>query len=96
VLSILGLSQEGKFHKYHRVLSHAHWSALAGSGILLRQLLNCFIPSGPVVLGIDETLERSGPAFRWGKQIRKEVFIGIHNAVVVLILLKQVVYVGLA
>jgi hypothetical protein len=66
VLSILGLSQEGKFHKYHRVLSHAHWSALAGSGILLRQLLNCFIPSGPVVLGIDETLER-----RWGKQIKK-------------------------
>ena len=66
VLQILGLSQKKNFHKYHRVLSHARWSALRGSRILLTQLLNCFLPSGPVVVGIDETIER-----RWGRKIKK-------------------------
>lgn len=66
VLQITGLGQEKNFHKYHRVLSHARWSALKGAQILLDQLLSCFLSSGPVVVGIDETLER-----RWGKRIKK-------------------------
>ncbi len=66
VLSILGLDKEKNFHKYHRVLSYAKWSALRGARILLVQLLSCLLPSGPVVLGIDETIER-----RWGKKIKK-------------------------
>ncbi len=66
VLRILGLSKERNFHKYHRVLSHCKWSALQGARILLGQLLSCFLASGPVVIGIDETLER-----RWGSKIRK-------------------------
>jgi hypothetical protein len=57
VLRIVGLSQHKAFHKYHRVLSHAHWSALVASQILLRQLLTAFIGQGPLVIGIDETLE---------------------------------------
>ena len=66
VLQITGMSQEKRFHKYYRVLSHARWSALKGSYILLGQLLSCFLPSGPVVVGIDETIER-----RWGGSIKK-------------------------
>lgn len=66
VLQITGLSRERNFHKYHRVLSLAHWSALQGGRILLEQLLNCFLPLGPVVVGIDETIER-----RWGRKISK-------------------------
>jgi hypothetical protein len=66
VLQITGLSKEKNFHKYHRVLSLARWSALSGSRILLAQLLNCFLPAGPVVVGIDETIER-----RWGRKIEK-------------------------
>lgn len=66
VLRILGLKDEQRFHKYHRVLSHARWSARNGARILLRQLLACFLPQGPVVIGIDETLER-----RWGSKISK-------------------------
>ncbi len=66
VLQITGMSKEKRFHKYHRVLSHARWSALEGSHILLGQLLSCFLPSGPVVVGIDETKER-----RWGGRIKK-------------------------
>jgi hypothetical protein len=71
VLQITGLGKEKNFHKFHRVLSHARWSALQGSKILIKQLLSNLLPSGPLVLGIDETLERSGPAFRWGKNIKK-------------------------
>jgi hypothetical protein len=66
VLSILGLAGEKNFHKYHWVLSHAKWSALQGSNILLKQLLDSLLPSGTVLLGIDETLER-----RWGNKIKK-------------------------
>ena len=64
VLRIIGLSNEKAFHKYHRVLSHARWSALAASQLLLNQLLVVFIGQEPLVVGIDETLER-----RWGKRI---------------------------
>lgn len=66
VLNILGLRKERNFHKYHRVLSLARWSALKGARVLLSQLLSCFVLSGPVVVGIDETLER-----RWGSKISK-------------------------
>jgi len=64
-LRVVGLSEERNFPKYHRVLSLSKWSARRASGILLRQLLDCFLPEGPVVLGIDETLER-----RWGTKIK--------------------------
>ena len=66
VLRILGMSKEKNFHKYHRVLSLAKWSALQAARILLSQLLSCLLPEGPIVLGIDETLER-----RWGSKIAK-------------------------
>jgi hypothetical protein len=66
VLRIVGFSREQNFHKYHRVLSLAHWSGLQAGRILLLQLLDCFLPAGPVVVGIDETLER-----RWGSKIKK-------------------------
>ena len=64
-LRVLGLSEERNFPKYHRVLSLSQWSARQASVILLRQLLDCFLPEGPVVIGIDETIER-----RWGVKIK--------------------------
>ncbi|MFD1188824.1 transposase [Pontibacter rugosus] len=65
-LRVLGLSEETKFHKYHRVLSLARWCALEGAHVLLGQLLAAFLAAGPVVVGIDETIER-----RWGSKINK-------------------------
>jgi len=65
ILRIMGLSQERHFQNYHRVLSRAVWSNLALSAVLLRLLLNTFLPRGPVVIGIDETIER-----RRGKRIK--------------------------
>ncbi len=64
LLRIVGLSQEKAFHKYHRVLSHARWSSLKASRLLMSHLIKVFVKDGPLVIGIDETLER-----RWGKQI---------------------------
>ena len=58
VLRTVGLSQEQHFQTYHRVLNRAVWSSLTASRILLHLLVVTFAPSGPMVLGIDETIER--------------------------------------
>jgi hypothetical protein len=57
-LRAMGLAQTAQFHRYHRVLSHARWSGLAGGRALLHLLVTAFAPSGPLVFGVDETLER--------------------------------------
>jgi DDE superfamily endonuclease len=58
VLRVLGLSHLATFSTYHRVLNRAVWSSLAVSRVLLGLLLTAFAPRGPVVVGVDETLER--------------------------------------
>ena len=65
VLRVLGRARERRFCRYHRVLSRATWSPLAASRILLGLLVRAFVPTGPLVVGIDETVER-----RRGKRIR--------------------------
>ena len=57
-LRAMGLDQEQCFHRYHRVLSRATWSPTKASRILLGALLETFVAQGPLVVGIDETLER--------------------------------------
>jgi hypothetical protein len=63
-LRAMGLDQHRQFHRYHRVLSRAAWSSREASRVLLRSLMETFVPEGPLVLGVDETLER-----RQGKKI---------------------------
>jgi hypothetical protein len=58
VLRVLGKSADAHFQNYHRVLNRAQWSALDASRRLLALLLDVFVPQGPVVMGIDETIER--------------------------------------
>ena len=58
VLRIMGLSQEKHFQNYHRVLNRARWSSLQISRVLLKLLLQTFLPKGPVVMGLDDTVER--------------------------------------
>ena len=61
----MGLDHEKCFHRYHRVLSRARWSSLEVGRVLLGLLVEAFVAEGsPLVVGIDETLER-----RWGKRI---------------------------
>jgi hypothetical protein len=58
-LRVMGLSDEHQFQNYHRVLNRAVWSPYAASRTLLRVLVEAFVPSdAPVVLGLDEHIER--------------------------------------
>jgi DDE superfamily endonuclease len=64
-LRAMGLDREKRFHRYHRVLSRASWSSREVGCVLLGLLLEAFVPEGsPLVVGIDETLER-----RYGRKI---------------------------
>ena len=58
VLRIMGLESERLFQNYHRVLNRATWSSLALSSVLLRLLVEAFAPRGPVICGLDDTIER--------------------------------------
>ena len=65
-LRAMGLGQEKRFHRYHRVLSRASWSSQQVSRVLLGLLVKALVAEGdPLVVGIDETLER-----RYGRKIR--------------------------
>jgi hypothetical protein len=64
ILRIMGLSAAPNFQTYHRVLNRAVWSPLYASRLLLRLLVAVFVPSGIVLFGLDDTIER-----RRGKQI---------------------------
>ena len=57
-LRVMGRSQDNDFQTYHRVLNRAVWSALSASRILLGLLLCVFAPTGPLIFGIDDTIER--------------------------------------
>jgi len=63
-LRVMGLSGERRFQIYHRVLNRAVWSCRQASFILLHLLVATFAATGPLVLVIDDTIER-----RWGPQI---------------------------
>lgn len=65
-LRVMGHHADEHYAKYHHVLNRAKWSAYELSGILLRLGLSQFDKAcGPLVFGLDETLER-----RWGPHIK--------------------------
>src|SRR5256885_15509515 len=59
ILRVMGLANEKQFQNYHRVLNRAKWSSRELSRILLLVLVRLFVPIGtPLIIGIDETIER--------------------------------------
>ncbi len=64
-LRVTGLGNAPGFAGYHRLLSESRWSGLALARRLLVLLVAAFAPDGPVVVALDDTLER-----RWGRRIR--------------------------
>jgi hypothetical protein len=64
ILRITGLCRERRFVNYHRVLNRTAWSGRVAARALLGLLLEAFVPHGPVLLGLDDTIER-----RRGKRI---------------------------
>ena len=65
VLRVMGLADQVGFARYHEVLNRARWDARALAQRLLLHLLDRLLPSGPEVIGIDDTIER-----RWGAKIK--------------------------
>ncbi|HYO26172.1 MAG TPA: transposase [Lacipirellulaceae bacterium] len=65
LLQITGLSRERHFVNYHRILSRAAWSPRSGARILLGLLVDAFVQDGPLVMAIDDTIER-----RRGRRIK--------------------------
>jgi len=64
VLRVLGLGDAIHFQNYHRVLNRAQWSTLRAAQRLFQELVQTFGATGPLVFGMDETIER-----RWGRRI---------------------------
>ena len=65
ILGVMGLSEEEHLQSYHRVLNRAVWSSLEASRVLLMMLVTMFTATGPIIMGIDDTIER-----RKGKTIK--------------------------
>src|SRR6266567_4639737 len=65
ILRVMGCANEKQFQNYHRVLNRATWSSRELSRLVLGLLVRLFVPGNePLILGIDETIER-----RRGRQI---------------------------
>ena len=65
VLRILGRECDRDFCTFHRILNRGAWSSRVAARQLLIVLVKAFVPSGaPVVIGLDDTIER-----RWGAKI---------------------------
>ncbi len=63
-LRITGRAAASSFTCYHQVLNRTRWSSLAVARRLLVLIIDCLVPDGPVVIGVDDTIER-----RWGPKI---------------------------
>ena len=64
-LRVMGLDQVASFSNYHRVLNRNIWSGRWLSRRLFRLLVETFVRDDPVVIGLDDTIER-----RWGARIK--------------------------
>jgi hypothetical protein len=78
-LRVVGLAQSPHFQRYHRVLNRASWSSLAASRVLLRLLVATFLPEGPLVIGVDETLERRMGAKIAAKGVYRDAVRSSHS-----------------
>jgi hypothetical protein len=70
MLRVMGLAQERQFQKYHRVLNRVKWSTLGASRRLLTLLIEAFVPEGPLLMALDDTIERR----RGGKIAAKGIY----------------------
>jgi hypothetical protein len=78
-LRVLGRDQLRQFQRYHRVLSRDRWAGLAVGRLLLQLLVASFVPTGPLVLGIDETIERRRGAKIAAKGIYRDAVRSSHS-----------------
>ena len=79
ILRIMGLSAEKHFQNYHRVLNRAIWFSREGSRLLLSILVAAFAALGPVVMGLDDTIERRRGAKIKAKGIYRDPVRSSHS-----------------
>ena len=72
VLEVMGLGAQPPFQTYHRLLNRCVWSPMAGSPRLLALLVATFAPTGWIVLGLDDTIERRRGAHIRAKGIYRD------------------------
>lgn len=63
-LRMTGRAGASNFATYHQILNRARWSSRAVARCLLGMVVERLVPNGPVVIGMDDTIER-----RWGRRI---------------------------
>lgn len=63
-LRMTGRAEAKNFSSYHQLLNRARWEPRALSRGLLAMIIDRLVPDGPVVIGMDDTIER-----RWGRRI---------------------------
>jgi hypothetical protein len=64
-LRVMGLEPAADFTNYHRVLNRNRWSGSWVARCPFRVLVNSLVPTDPVVMGLDDTVER-----RWGAKVK--------------------------
>ena len=75
-LRVIGLEDDPRFEKYHRVLNRNRWQPLLLSKLLLGLIIGLCVPAGmPLLLAVDETLER-----RWGPKIN---YLGYFKEIII-------------
>ncbi len=79
ILRIMGLNAEKHFQNYHRVLNRAVWSSREASRLLLGMLVAAFAAWGPVVMGLDDTIERRRGAKIKAKGIYRDPVRSSHS-----------------
>lgn len=79
ILTAMGLAQSKHYQTYHRVLNRAVWSSRAASRIVLRHLLAVFVATGPVLMGLDDTIERRRGAKIAAKGIYRDPVRSSHS-----------------
>ena len=79
VLRVMGMAEERQFQKYHRVLNRIKWSPLAASRRLLCMLIAAFVPQGPLLMALDDTIERRRGAKIAAKGIYRDPVRSSHS-----------------
>jgi hypothetical protein len=81
-LRVMGLAQAKSFQQYHRVVNRDVWSGREGARLLLLLLVSLLAPTGPLIMGLDDTLERRRGAKIRAKGIYRDPVRSSHSHMV--------------
>jgi hypothetical protein len=74
-LRVTGRADAANFATYHQILNRVRWNSRAVARRLFGIVVERLVPDGPVVIGMDDTIER-----RWGRRITAQGYTGTRSA----------------